>query len=191
MNGSWYPWGRNGANTPEKYVAAWQRLHDLFSAAGATNVQWVWSPNVLDSDVGAATVPFEPYFPGDAYVDWLALDGYNFAPSGWLWFKQLFGASYDRITALSARPLMIAEMASANEQPNQAAEGDTKAKWIADAFTDEIPHVYPRIRAVVWFNEDKTNLEANGNDWRIASSASAQRAFAAAVASSYYLSHWP
>ncbi len=190
MNGNWYPWGRQDGNTPEKYVAAWRHLHDRFVAAGATNVLWVWSPNVVD-DGGGNAAAFEPYYPGDAYVDWVGLDGYNSAPSGWRWFRQIFGSSYDRITALTAKPLMIAETASSDALPAQAASGDTKAKWIADALGDAIPHAFPRIQAVVWFNEDKTNVERNGFDWRIASSAEAQRAFAAAVASNYYLSHWP
>ncbi|HZQ35876.1 MAG TPA: glycosyl hydrolase, partial [Dehalococcoidia bacterium] len=191
MNGNWYPWGRGAGNTPEKYVAAWRYLHDRFVAAGATNVLWVWSPNVVDETNGGNAVPFEAYYPGDSYVDWLALDGYNTAASGWRWFKQLFGPSYARITALTAKPLMVAETSSSEELPAQAAVGDTKAKWITDAFGDAIPHAFPRIRAVIWFNEDKTNVERNGFDWRIGSSAAAQRAFSDAVASSYYLSHWP
>ncbi len=45
MNGTWYPWagGING-NTAAQYVAAWRHVHDIFAAAGATNVRWVWSP---------------------------------------------------------------------------------------------------------------------------------------------------
>jgi hypothetical protein len=47
MNGNWFPWseGVNG-NQPGEYVAAWRHVHDLFVAAGATNVSWVWCPFV-------------------------------------------------------------------------------------------------------------------------------------------------
>jgi len=47
MNGNWYPWaeGVNG-NQAGDYVHAWQHVHDLVASTGATNVQWVWSPNV-------------------------------------------------------------------------------------------------------------------------------------------------
>src|SRR5437764_3314519 len=84
MNGSWSEWGgaaNGGADAgPRRYVAAWRHIHDLFREEGATNVAWVWSPN--DSDV-----PDEPwnhwthYYPGDAYVDWVGIDGFNWGTS--------------------------------------------------------------------------------------------------------------
>jgi hypothetical protein len=187
MNGTWYIWGRRDNNSPAQYIAAWRHRHDLFVSAGATNVQWVWSPAVADDAESA----FEPYYPGDAYVDWVALDGYNQGPQVWRWFGQIFSDSYNRITSLTTRPLMIAETASSEALPQQAALGDTKAKWITDAFTDAIPNRFPRIRAVVWFNENKQDVEKGGYDWRVQSSPTALHAFAAAVASSVYLSRWP
>ena len=47
MNGNWFPWseGVNG-NQSGEYVAAWRHVHDIFTAVGATNVTWVWCPNV-------------------------------------------------------------------------------------------------------------------------------------------------
>lgn len=174
MNGTWYPWagGVNG-NTAAQYVAAWRHVHDLFVAAGATNVRWVWSPNVAWNAASA----FAPYYPGDGYVDWLGLDGYNWGGGNWQSFAQVFGASYQSVTALSAKPLMIAETASAEA-------GGSKAQWITDAFGTEIPAKYPRIQAVLWFNQNKET------DWRIESSTTAQRAFAKAVSSPVYLSSW-
>lgn len=109
----------------------------------------------------------------------------------WRWFSQIFSDSYSRITALTAKPLMVAETASSEALPQQAALGDTKAKWIADALGDAIPNKFPRIRAVVWFNENKRDVEKGGYDWRVQSSADALRAFSAAVSSSFYRSHWP
>src|SRR5205823_10852101 len=48
MNGDWRPWSeRVNGNHPGDFVAAWRHLHDLFAAAGASNVRWVWSPNVV------------------------------------------------------------------------------------------------------------------------------------------------
>ena len=47
MNGDWYPWseGVNG-NAAGQYVPAYRRVVSLFRSVGATNVTWVWSPNV-------------------------------------------------------------------------------------------------------------------------------------------------
>lgn len=175
MNLQNYPWsvGIQG-NTAAQYVAAWRRLRDIFTAAGARNVQWVWSPNVAWNTETA----FEPMYPGDAYVDWVGLDGYNFIEwGGWQSFGQIFGNSYTAITRLSTKPVMIAEVASAEQ-------GGSKAGWIADMFSHQLPSAYPRIRAVVWFNDSK---EA---DWRLTSTETARAAFAAAVAAPVYRSTW-
>jgi len=175
MNGTWYPWGTGvNSNTPAQYVQAWQHVRGIFAAIGATNVRWVWSPNII---VGA--VDFTSFFPGDGAVDWVGLDGYNWGGRGtWKSFAELFGPSYQRLTTLSQKPVMVAEMASAEE-------GGNKGTWISDAYSTQIPTRFPRIQAVIWFNEHKER------DWRIQSSPRARRAFADAVASPVYLSRWP
>jgi cellulose synthase/poly-beta-1,6-N-acetylglucosamine synthase-like glycosyltransferase/beta-mannanase len=61
-----YPWSPVHGNTPAQYVAAWHHVHDLFDKAGAGKVIWVWNP-------WKATTATD-YFPGTAYVDWLAVD---------------------------------------------------------------------------------------------------------------------
>jgi hypothetical protein len=177
---STYPWstGVNG-NTPELYVAAWRHLHDLFVAQGATNVLWVWSPGVEWDEQTA----FERFYPGGDYVDWVALDGYNnVAWGGWRTFADVFAASYGSLTSLSAGPVMIAEFASAEH-------GGSKAEWIADALTVQVPVHFPRVRAVVWFNENQR--PSIGADWQVESSPATQAAFARAVASPVYLGAWP
>ena len=119
---TWGP-GVNG-NTPEEFVAAWRHVVSVFRAVGATNVLWVWSPNV---DCGGQC-PFDAFYPGDAWVDWVALDGYNYGPVDdvpWMSMAQIFGPSYDDLTALTTKPLMIAETASTEE-------GGDKAAWITE-----------------------------------------------------------
>lgn len=72
MNGHWYPWGTKDT-TAATFVKAWRHIHDLFQEEGATNVVWVWSPNVVNP---VPSVKLEPYWPGDAYVDWVGIVGY-------------------------------------------------------------------------------------------------------------------
>ncbi len=51
-------------NQAGDYVAAWQHVHDGVAATGATNVQWVWSPNVpYWGSTGLAGL-----YPGTAYL---------------------------------------------------------------------------------------------------------------------------
>ncbi|HEU4943706.1 MAG TPA: hypothetical protein VFT10_00940, partial [Solirubrobacterales bacterium] len=45
MNGNWFPWGQGvNGNQPGDYVAAWQHVHEIFVAAGASNAAWTWCP---------------------------------------------------------------------------------------------------------------------------------------------------
>lgn len=174
MNQPYYPWsvGVNG-NTSASYVAAWQHVHSIFTTNGATNVSWVWSPTLDYS----GTTPLTQLWPGASYVDWLGVDGYNGGTAlpwgGWLTFDQLFAHTLQEFSSLGAgKPMMIAEMASVEQ-------GGSKSAWITEAL--QAVWNYPGLRAFVWFNQSK---EA---DWRIESSASAQSAFATAVADSRFL----
>jgi Glycosyl hydrolase family 26 len=171
MNGDWFPWGRGvGGNTPREFRKAWKHVVDLFRFHGATNVIWVWSPN---EDSGG-TFQFAPLYPGDEWVDWVALDGFNFgADEGWPSFTTVFGGTYDRLVKLTRRPLMIAETGSDED-------GGDKAAWITSALGREAPR-FPHLRAVVWFDS-----EASGADFRVASSPGSLRAFRTALAAPAY-----
>ena len=72
MNGHWYPWGTRETD-PVDFVRAWRRVHDIFLDVGATNVIWVWSPNVINP---VPQVRLQPLYPGDSYVDWIGVAGY-------------------------------------------------------------------------------------------------------------------
>ncbi|MGH2974994.1 MAG: glycoside hydrolase family 26 protein [Solirubrobacterales bacterium] len=169
MNGDWYRWG----GQPAAYVAAWRHIVTVFRAAGADNVKWVWSPNV---DQGS--YPFAKYFPGDSWVDYVALDGYNWGTSGmgtnrWQTLSQVFSSSYRQITQLSTKPVMIAETSSSET-------GGDKADWIRDGFLKTIPQEFPRVRAVLWFDR------AMEQDWTVDSSHASLDAYRQVVSSSLY-----
>lgn len=175
MNGSWFAWGMGtNGNTAAEYVAAFRHIHDIFTAAGATNVSFVWCPNV----VSGLSTPLSDLYPGDSYVNWVAMDGYNWAAAQgdpWESFSQIFTTTYDQLRSLApAKPIMVAETSSTES-------GGSKASWITDALTQQIPDDFPDIKALVWFNWD-----TDGMDWDINSSSSAADAFKAGIASSIY-----
>lgn len=177
MNGNWNPWSEQvNGNRPGQFVLAWRHVHDIFTRLGVTNVTWVWTPNI---DYSTST-PLRELYPGDAYVDWVGMSGYNWGPFDqwhvWQSFSSIFSQTYNDILSFTSRPMLIAETASTEV-------GGNKANWISDAFVTQLPHNFPRIHAFVWFDESK---EA---DWRIESSPSAQAAFAAAIASPVYASN--
>jgi len=102
MNGD-EAWGGNNAPL---YVAAYRHIHDIFVAAGATNVIWAWCPNV--TDIHGGNKHTMEYYPGDAYVDWTGVDGYNWGTTngGWQTFQQVFREIYPLLAARK-KPIMI------------------------------------------------------------------------------------
>ncbi len=162
MNGDWTDW--NG--DPDALVVAWRRLARLFAEEGASNVRWVFSPNVSDEPRTAENM-MERYYPGNDVVDVLALDGYNWGTTRdhthWRSFDQVFAVGYERIAALGEQPVWIAEVASTEH-------GGSKGAWIEEMLSST---AFPRVEAIIWFNEDKET------DWRIESSRGSLRAFQA------------
>ncbi len=184
MNGNWYPWGTMAGapnrNSPSDYVAAWRHVHDIFDQVGASNVRWVWSPNVMGYVGDTPSPSYASLYPGDAYVDWVGLDGYNSGTSqagsgtsqtglGWRSLEDLFAPSYKAMTSLTSKPLMIAETASSER-------GGSKAAWITHGFLHALPTRLPRVQVVVWFDKPK---EA---DWSVTSSSSSLQAYRTVVA---------
>ncbi|HEX2392738.1 MAG TPA: glycosyl hydrolase [Solirubrobacterales bacterium] len=178
MNGTWFPWseGVNGNNSGE-FVTAWRHVHDVFSSVGASNVTWVWCPNV---DWNNSLSKLASMYPGDAYVDWTGLDGYHWGtnpvrPGGWKSFDQVYRATYRHLveTVAPAKPLMIGEVASSEY-------GGSKASWVREMLT-KVPAEYTRIRALLWF--DKYD---DGMDWPIETSSTASGAFAEAIQNPVY-----
>ena len=46
MNGYWYSWGYRHTS-PAVFVAAWRHIVTVFRAAGAQNVTWLWTINIM------------------------------------------------------------------------------------------------------------------------------------------------
>jgi hypothetical protein len=175
FNGDWYPWSvpKNGQD-PQTYIKAYRYIHDAFNAAGAKNVQWIWCYN-------AASVPALPWnapmnaYPGDNYVDWVGIDGYNF--SGTDSFKSIFKTAYTKAVTNIQKPIIIAEFAT-------GGTGAEKAKWITEMASD-LKAVFPAIRAITWFDINKEK------DWRLFSSEETQNSAKKAFGDSYFLTKAP
>lgn len=163
-----YPWGIvNNERDPEKYIKAYRHVVDIFKKEKVRNVKWVWCfmnyshPDEPWNDWAAA-------YPGEDYVDWIGIDGYNWGTtqdwSEWQVFKYLFRDQARRCKRLwPDKPVMVAEFASAEK-------GGDKAAWIR-----EIPGYLKTsmrdIDLIIWFDIKK---EA---DWRVKSSKASLAAF--------------
>jgi hypothetical protein len=162
MNGNWFGWdGTHNNQDTAGYIKAWKRMHGLFAAAGADNVAWVWSPN-WNSGPNVAWNKMQRYYPGDDYVDWVGVSGYDFdSESPHTLFSPIVSA-YG-----GTKPIIVSETAAIDHG------GNTKASWTNDlsAYVRETPE----IGALVWF--DTNTQSGTDNDFRIDSSSSELAAF--------------
>jgi hypothetical protein len=175
LNGNWYPWGYgvNGNTSPAQFVEAFRHVVRIFQQEKVANVQFVWCVST-QAMLKANAPPIEAFFPGDEYVDWVSIDGYNRNRGMWRTVDNLFAAAYATATKISRRPVMIAETACVEDEKDPTA----KPRWITDGFLNVIPNQMPRVKAILYFNN-----AGHGYTYRLDSSPQSFAAFKAVVAS--------
>lgn len=181
MDGNWYPWGYgvNGNTNIADLTGAYRHIVDLFRAAGASNVQFVWNPTAVNAQFVTTYGSMERQaYPGDTYANWVALDGYNNNPSTWRSLQDVFQPSYQLVTGFSQSPMMLFEMGSVENPQDPTA----KANWILQGFLTTIPSQFPRVRVAAWFN----SVNGSGLDDSLTSSPNAMAAWKQVVASPLY-----
>jgi mannan endo-1,4-beta-mannosidase len=172
MNGDWYPWSSAKVGV-ENYRAVYRYIKDKFDALGVDNIKWIFSINwenvPKDND-------YKDAYPGDAYVDFIGIDGYNWgnsqAWSKWMSFDEIFGPIYREVLNLYGKEIIIAEFSS-------TSKGGNKTKWISDAFSD-IKNMN-KIRGFILFNVDKET------DWSFPAQSRYGKALKAQLEDSYFL----
>jgi len=155
MNGDWDPWCAwfFGKDTG-LYIKAWRHLADIFREVGADNVLFVWNPHDRSYPDFNWNNP-HMYYPGDDYVDWIGLTGYNNGTSHpadvWREFDEIYQPVYaDYLKRYPDKPFMITEF-SCNET------GGDKARWIEQGMVS-LAKNYPNIKIATWF-------DARDNEW--------------------------
>lgn len=161
MNGNWYPWsiGSNGSDA-QIWIKAYRHIHDRFRKMGASNVRWVWCFNAESVPDVSWNDPTKTY-PGDDYVDAVAVDGYNFgtttAHSRWQSFDEIFARPVALVNRnWPGKPLWIGETGC-------STNGGDKVQWLR-AMDKTLRGPLNRVESVTWFEAAK---EA---DWRVMSS---------------------
>jgi hypothetical protein len=144
MNGTWYSWS-NGHSSPKAFVAAWRHIVRVFRSAGAGNVTWLWTVNVIDPQAGIPDP--RAWWPGSSYVTWVGIDGYYTSPS--IKFVSLFGPTIVAIRTITNDPILIAETGAA---------GAHQPASIADLFAGIRSY---QILGFVWFDADTRK------DWQL------------------------
>jgi mannan endo-1,4-beta-mannosidase len=169
MNGDWDPWcawffGKDH----DLYIEAWKRVHNIFREVGADNAYFVWNPHDRSFPDFKWNDP-HLYYPGDQYVDWIGMTGYNNGTSHpadtWREFDEIYSDIYNQYKRLYPdKPLMITEFSS-NEV------GGNKEQWIRTAFKG-LAERYKDIRIAVWFDQVDGKWQ-----YPISSSPGSKRAF--------------
>ncbi|MFJ3495924.1 glycosyl hydrolase [Streptomyces sp. NPDC086091] len=116
------------SGTPEEYVRAYRHIHDRFRELGVTNVVWTW---ITTGYLEHADL-MKRMYPGDAYVDWIAYNQYNYYrchQAEWLSFAETQRATHAWIRAHISddKPLMLSEFGSADDP----SRPDRQAEWYA------------------------------------------------------------
>lgn len=171
MNGNHYSWSgyKNGQGSTEKYhntditdgpmtyVLAYKYVYNFFKKLEVNNVIWVWSPQ-RDSIPNEPWNNYSKYYPGDEYVDLIAMDTYNWGISQswsrWESFDEIFNNYYNELTkTYPDKTLIIGEFSSSDI-------GGNKAEWITDAFK-KIKEKYHRIKLFIWFHINNRGVLVN------------------------------
>jgi hypothetical protein len=148
MNGNWSSWGYQHTSAAV-FVAAWRHIVTLFRSAGADNVTWMWTVNIVDSDLPVPIPNPAPWWPGKTYVNWVGIDGYYYDSS--TTFSSLFGPTIVDVRNLTQDPILIAET-GAQPSAGQPAK-------INDLFNGIRTY---GLLGFVWFDEN-----TEGRAWRI------------------------
>jgi hypothetical protein len=183
FNGTWTTWKYDPTN-PQPFIDAWQRVVNIFKSAGATNTMFVWTPS--EGYYDPAKTLFQNGYPGDAYVDWVASDRYNWNKStawcsqfhaGWCDFWEMFHHGYTgtqakgvEVTFRNRKPYAIPEVGSL-EDPLDATH---KGQWMQN-MEASIKSDFPDLKMLLYSDVNLTTSE--GVNWRIDTSTASLNGF--------------
>ena len=153
------------------FVTAWKRIVDRFRARGATNVGFWWCPSE-----GGNRSSADAAYPGDAYVDWVGTDSYNWVfvgedkyatpwKPGWAEFGEIFnyqsgGGSAPRHDTYGPRkPFVVGETGTVWDSNFPQKKGDWFRNIPAAAKNMEY------LTGISFFDIDATPWEDSRNNW--------------------------
>lgn len=156
------------SNSPNDFIKMWKYIYKYvrnFESKSKLNlskdnVLFVFCPGNFDIE----KFPFEEYYPGDEYVEWKGLDGYNWGGRQWKRFDEIFMKYFVRMNNLSSKPLSICEFGTTakiiNKQNKIVYDIEEKFEWIKNAYewlsNKENLNKY-NIRMSIYYNLSRNN----------------------------------
>jgi len=139
MNGNWYPWSANAEQGPADYINMWKHTRQVMSTiiTNPSQVIWLWCPN--NQDIGSYKA--EQYFPGNQYIDYVGVDGYNDGASQ-TWSKwsppsQVYDNMIGRINTLTSgsKPMTIPEFGTVAQTQKGNDNVQAKNQWLEETIS--------------------------------------------------------
>jgi Glycosyl hydrolase family 26/RTX calcium-binding nonapeptide repeat (4 copies) len=190
FNGNWMLWSYDPTNA-QPFIDAWRRVVGIFQSVGADNTMFVWSP----AEGYYAPDKRQVGYPGDAYVDWVASDAYNWNKSdvwcgpfhaGWCEFWEKFHHGYSGAKAIGVevdfrnrKPYLVAETGTIEDLSTPGRKG----QWMRN-MRDAIKNEFPGLRMLLYSDFDLTTAE--GVNWRVDTSQSSLDGFTALARDAYF-----
>ena len=156
MNGDWYHY----SGKPTAYIAAWRHIWKVFEQAGATNVTWVWCPNLTPSD------NWDAYYPGSAYVDVIGVDSFSNVKYTWQTFQQMFEGFFAHFAAFApGKPQLVVETATNSGAGAPEVGIGSAASFISgmQSYLKDVAGPRYDVVGVCWFDSDAND----GSNWRV------------------------
>ncbi len=140
MNGNWDSWdGTVGSNSPQKVIQAYKRIHDVLG----NKVKFAWVVNNI-SVPNIAGNQITDYYPGDAYVDIVGVDGFTYSGET---FSQMFPVSLMNTLKSYNKPVWITSIGTSFNKPS----------WITDMVA-KLPAT--GVSGLLYFDYDVWKLDA-------------------------------
>jgi hypothetical protein len=161
------------AGTVRDFASAYRHIRSRFIAAGATNVAWVWD---VSGFRGYDWMYRQGLYPGDAAVDWIAWDPYNWFrchAKPWRGFARTVSRFYGWLIAngYGNKPFMLAEYGSSEHPADPLAKG----RWFEQELATLKSGFFPNLKALVYFDSDT----GGACNWRIDTSRASLEGFRA------------
>lgn len=150
-----------------QYQSLWINTWQAFQDVGATNVSFVYCPNRFDSGSADETTAMT-YYPGNQYVDWIGMDGYEgigvWGGHTYHGPEIVFGRAYDQLSSLHpTKPMCINEWGVwASSVAPSSPTGTLGAPGKAGFFRDFLDPVSgwlvrraPRIKLITYFQDNQ------------------------------------
>ena len=159
---------------PNRYVEIFRKVADMIHQY--PNLGVVWSPN----DMGALNRPFEYFYPGDQYVDWIGVSCYMhkffqgnantqykdtvyFMTNAYAWATNKIKPILDFMKAKNIKkPLMLSECGVATNNKY----GDDYTSWAIPRMRNLLWYVtmkYPQVKMINYFDVYRPNAAERFN----------------------------